>query len=255
MNLLYIDPIFGLSGDMMISAFLDAGLPFEELDRLYKKIPLPLPAIRPEKQRQGIIEGTHLHIDSSPIHLTVLDMEQIIEKIDETKRVKKDAQAMLNILLEAEAKVHGLPSEEVHFHELSHIDTIIDLLGVAKGMDYFGIDRVFSGPVPYGRGSLKTAHGIISNPAPVTLEILSGLKMIFLDEPLELTTPTGATIVRHYAEDQTPVLPFKKEKIGYGLGSYQTDKPDVLRIFIGETRKRLPTSTLKKGSHENLPIF
>ena len=238
MNLLYIDPVFGLSGDMMISALLDAGLPFEELDRLYKNIPLPVPAIRPEKKRQGIVEGTQLHIDSSPIHLTVPEMEQIIEEIDETDRVKKDAQAMLSILLEAEAKVHGLPREEVHFHELSHIDTIIDLLGVAKGMDYFGIARVFCGPVPHGRGTLKTAHGVIPNPAPVTLEILSGISginMIFLEEPLELTTPTGATIIRHYVGEKYAIPPFKIEKIGYGVGSYQTDKPDVLRIFIGKT--------------------
>ena len=144
---------------------------------------------------------------------------------------------MLRILLQAEAKVHGVPAESVHFHELSHIDTIIDLLGVAKGMDFFGIDRVFCGPVPHGRGTLKTAHGIISNPAPVTLEILSGLEMIFLDEPLELTTPTGATIVRYYAEDKNVVPPFKIEKTGYGLGSYQTDKPDVLRIFVGKTEQ------------------
>ncbi|MBA4392979.1 MAG: hypothetical protein C0407_05455 [Desulfobacca sp.] len=237
MNILYIDPVFGLSGDMMIAALLDAGLPFEELNQLYKRIPWPIPAIRPEKRKQGIVEGIHLHIDSSPVHLTIREMEDIIEKIDETERVKEDALAMLSILVNAEAKVHELPSEEVHFHELSHIDTIIDLLGVAKGMDYFEIERVFCGPVPHGRGSLKTAHGIISNPAPVTLEILSGIKMVFRDEPLELTTPTGATIVRYYAGDKNVVPPFKIEKTGYGLGSYQTDKPDVLKISVGKTEE------------------
>jgi pyridinium-3,5-bisthiocarboxylic acid mononucleotide nickel chelatase len=108
MNILYIDPVFGLSGDMMISALIDAGLPFEELDQLYKKIPLPIPAIRPEKKKQGIVEGIHLHIDASPIHLNVPEMEQIIEKIDEKGRVKEDARVMLRILLEAEAKVHFL---------------------------------------------------------------------------------------------------------------------------------------------------
>ena len=121
--------------------------------------------------------------------------------------------------------MHGLPSEAVHFHELSHIDTIIDLLGVAKGMDYFGIDRVFCGPVPHGRGTLKTAHGIISNPAPVTLEILSGLKMIFLDEPLELTTPTGATIVRHYAGEKTLFRLSRLKRPGMAWGRIKRISP------------------------------
>jgi pyridinium-3,5-bisthiocarboxylic acid mononucleotide nickel chelatase len=234
MNILYIDPVFGLSGDMMISALLDAGLPFEELDELYKKIPLPVPAIRPVKRAHGIFEGTGLQIDSSSLHLTIRQMEEIIDQVGETEKVRHDARAMLNILHEAEAKIHGLSKEEVHFHELAHIDTIIDLLGVARGMEYFGVDRVYCGPVPQGRGTLKTAHGIIPNPAPVTLEILSGIKTIFLEESLELTTPTGAAIVKYYAGAQQTAPPFKIEKTGYGVGTYQTDKPDVLRIFIGQ---------------------
>jgi pyridinium-3,5-bisthiocarboxylic acid mononucleotide nickel chelatase len=104
-------------------------------------------------------------------------------------------------------------------------------------MDYFGIDRVYCGPIPHGRGTLKTAHGIIPNPAPVTLKILSGLNMIFLEETLELTTPTGAAIIKHYAVEKQIAPPFKIEKIGYGVGTYKTDKPDVLRIFIGKTEE------------------
>lgn len=236
MNILYIDPVFGISGDMTISAFIDAGLPFEELERLLKKIPLPVPAITPEKRMHGIIEGTYLKIEHSSTHLTIREMEEIIEKVETETKIKQDAKAMLEIILNAEAKVHGISKDELHLHELSHVDTLIDLFGVAKGMHYFGIDRVFCGPVPHGRGTIKTSHGIIPNPPPVTLEILSGFNTVFIEEPLELTTPTGGTIVRYYVRDknvQPP--PFKIEKIGYGVGTYKTDKPDVLRIFIGKT--------------------
>jgi pyridinium-3,5-bisthiocarboxylic acid mononucleotide nickel chelatase len=238
MNILYIDPIFGISGDMTISAFIDAGLPFVELEGLLKKIPMPVPAIIPERIIHGIIEGVHLNIEHSNIHLTIREMEDIIEKVEIETKIKEDAKAMLNIMLNAEAKVHGVSKDELHLHELSHIDTLIDLLGVAKGMHYFGIDRVFCGPVPQGRGTIKTSHGIIPNPPPVTLEILSGFSTVFLEEPLELTTPTGATIVRHYVRDRNISPPaFKIDKIGYGAGTYRTDKPDVLRIFIGKSEE------------------
>ena len=238
MNILYIDPVFGISGDMMISALIDAGLPFKELDALIKKMPLSMPGIIPERKTHGIIKGTYLNIEHSPTHLTIRQMEEIIEKMEVEAKIKQDARAMLEIILNAEADVHGTSRDELHLHELSHIDTLIDLFGVAKGMHYFNIDRVFCGPIPHGRGTIKTSHGIIPNPPPVTLKILSGFNTCFIDEPLELTTPTGATIVQHYVKDKNIQPPaFKIEKIGYGVGTYKTDRPDVLRIFIGDAEE------------------
>lgn len=236
MKILYIDPVFGISGDMAISAFIAAGLPFAELEKVYQKIPLALPGITPEKRIHGIIEGIHLKIEHSHTHLTIREMEETIEKVETEPRIKADARAMLEIILSAEGKVHEVTRDELHLHELSHIDTLIDLFGVATGINYFKIDKVFCGPVPHGRGTIKTAHGIIPNPPPVTLEILSGFNTFFIDEPLELTTPTGATIVKYYVKDRNVAPPpFTIEKIGYGVGEYKTDKPDVLRFFIGST--------------------
>jgi uncharacterized protein (TIGR00299 family) protein len=237
MNILYIDPIFGISGDMMIGAFLSAGLPFEEIDALLKKVPLQLPAITAVAQTQGVIEGIHLNIENSDLHLSIAEMESVIAGLDIEEKIKRDAQGMLDIILAAESKIHGIGRDELHLHELSHVDTIIDLLCVAKGMDYFKIDRVYCGPVPCGRGTIKTAHGIIPNPPPVTLEILSGYPIVFYDEPLELTTPTGATIVRHYVKDRIIAPPFIVEKTGYGVGNYKTIRPDALRIFIGSSEE------------------
>jgi pyridinium-3,5-bisthiocarboxylic acid mononucleotide nickel chelatase len=235
MKILYIDPVFGISGDMMISALLDAGLPFEELQKLYAMIPLALPPITPVRTKQGIIEGTYLRIGATDIHLSITQMEEIIGGLEAGDTIKDNAKGMLNIILEAEAKVHETTRDHVHLHELASVDTLIDLLSVARGMSYFGIEKVFCGPVPLGRGMIKTAHGMLPNPPPATLEILSGCNVVFMEEPLELTTPTGASIVKHYVKDRRRVPQITVERIGYGLGAYETEKPDVLRIFVGNS--------------------
>ena len=235
MKMLYIDPIFGMSGDMMISALLDAGMPPELFQKALDGVQADLPQIKPVKKQGGIIEGVHLDIGASHQHLSVADMENLISTSHADSQVKEDALAMLGIILDAEAKIHGTTRDEVHLHELAHVDTLIDLFGVATGINYFGIERVYCTSLPHGRGFIKTAHGLIPNPAPVTLEILSDLPAVFRDEELELTTPTGAAIVRYYVKDKGLPSPFTVERIGHGIGSYQTDKPDVLRLLIGTT--------------------
>lgn len=233
MKVLYIDPILGMSGDMMISAFLDAGMPFEELHSLLRTVPVDMPAIEPVRKKQGIVEGVHLKIADSRTHLSVNQMEHLIEGLEAEDSVKEDARGMLRVLVTAEAKVHGVAREEVHFHELSHVDTLIDVISVAKGVHYFGIEKIYCGPLPMGRGTIAISHGVVPNPPPATVEILSGYKMVFLDLPLELTTPTGAAIVRYYVRDTRGIPSFAVESIGYGLGSYDSEMPDALRIFLG----------------------
>lgn len=240
MKILYLDPILGISGDMTISALLDAGLPFAEIEGLLKKVPLHMPSISPRKMRQGMIEGTHLDIAESHVHLSPAEMIAIIDNLAVEEPVKKDAKEMLDIILEAESLVHGVPKESTHLHELSHIDTLIDILSVAKGIHFLGINKVYAGPIPHGRGTIKTAHGIIPNPPPATVEILKGYNVVFLELPVELTTPTGATIVKHYVKDNGKCPAMKVQAMGYGLGTYETDRPDALRVFIGETD---PSST------------
>ena len=233
MNILYIDPIFGLSGDMLISAFLDAGMPFQELYDLLGKIPVDMPEMKPVRKNQGIIQGIHIEIAESKIHLSVVQMEHLIENMNVEPRIKNDAKGILDVLVAAEAKVHSVVREEVHFHELSHIDTLIDVVSVAKGMHYFGIEKVYCGPVPMGRGTIKISHGIVPNPPPATVEILTGYNLRFVDTPLELTTPTGAAVVRYYVKEMYQAPSFAMQKIGYGFGSYKSEMPDALRIFIG----------------------
>jgi uncharacterized protein (TIGR00299 family) protein len=239
MKILYIDPILGISGDMMISAFLSAGVPLDVFQSLLAKVPVKFPSISARKKTHGVIEGIHLDIEPIDSHLTINQMEAFIAKLEGENRVRDDAMAMLGIILDAEAKIHDTTRDELHLHELSHVDTLMDLLCAAKGMDYFGIEKVYGGPVPHGRGTIRTSHGVIPNPPPVTLEILAGYPSIFIDIPLELTTPTGATIVRHFTHPGEKVPSFTIERTGNGFGDYASERPDLCRIFVGDSGESL----------------
>ncbi len=233
MNLIYFDPVMGISGDMTTSALIDAGCPLAVLLELLEQLPVEMPSITTEKRRKGAIEGTYLHIGESHVHLSVGEMAGLIDGLKTEERVKKDARGMLEIIVAAESKAHGVPKDEVHFHELSHIDTVIDILSVARAMAYFKAEKVLSGPAPQGRGFIRTAHGIMPNPPPATAEILTGFDVLFVDEEMELTTPTGAAILKYYVTGRGRV-PFRILSHGYGFGTRQTDRPNVLRVFVGE---------------------
>ncbi|MBP7528544.1 MAG: nickel pincer cofactor biosynthesis protein LarC [Syntrophorhabdaceae bacterium] len=235
MRILYIDPVFGMSGDMMISALIDAGVPFEGLEKLLGKIPPEVPSVRPVRLTQGVISGIHLEIGPSDRHLTIAEMEEVLTGIDAEKPVKDDAMGMLSLIVAAESKIHDISRDKLHLHELSHIDTVIDLLCVAFGVRFLAADKVFCGPVPCGSGTITTSHGSIPNPPPVTLEILRGHQLIFYDDTLELTTPTGAAIAAYYAQKQGKTPAFRPVREGYGVGTYKSSRPDVLRVFVGES--------------------
>jgi pyridinium-3,5-bisthiocarboxylic acid mononucleotide nickel chelatase len=235
MKILYIDPLAGISGDMMVSALIDAGAPFGDIASLLGRIPHPLPEIAPVKEKQGIMDGIHLQIAPSSLHLPVAEMQKIIGAVRASDRVRDDALSMLKTIVNAEAAVHGLAPDDVHLHELSHIDTLIDVLAVAQAVDSLGIEAVFAGPVPFGRGTIKTEHGLIPNPAPATVMILKGFPVTFLDTPLELTTPTGAAIIGHYVNPSRQPPAFHITATGCGLGSYPLEIPDLLRVYVGNT--------------------
>ena len=235
MKILHIDPIFGISGDMMISALVDAGASFDRLAALMKSIPSPLPPLTITRKSQGIIEGTRIVIGHSDLHFSLKEMRSIITNLPAPEAVRENALAMLAIIAKAEAKVHKVPVETVHLHELSHADTLIDVVAVSQAMNDLGIEKASCGAIPFGRGTISTAHGIIPNPPPAVTEILQGYPVIFVDEPLELVTPTGAAIVKHFVPEPRWRTPFTVTSSGYGVGTYEASKPDVLRVFVGTT--------------------
>lgn len=235
MNLLYIDAISGLSGDMLVSAFIDAGFPVSEIEKILEKIPIDCPRVIPERVKFGGTSGIRIRIEEKDTKISPSDMLLLARSLDLDEKVKMDLEGMLNLLIETEAKIHGVERKDLHFHELSNIDTFLDFLLVASAIFYFKIEKVFVSPIPHGSGFIKTSHGILPNPPPLTLEMLRGFVSLFTSEQYELTTPTGATIVRYYANPRERLTYMRLLSTGCGIGNYQMEKPDILRIYIGES--------------------
>jgi uncharacterized protein (TIGR00299 family) protein len=150
-------------------------------------------------------------------------------------RSKELARRIFTRLAEAEAKVHGIEIEKVHFHEVGAADSIADIVGTAVGWDFLGIERLVASPVPTGMGKIHIAHGECSIPAPATAELLRGIPLAESNSQGELTTPTGAAILATLADSFGPLPAMKIEQIGYGAGHKDfTHRPNILRLLIGE---------------------
>lgn len=179
---------------------------------------------------QGKNEVGHAHV-----HRGLLDIETILDNSDLSPEVTAKAKKVFLALAEAEAKVHGMPIEEVHFHEVGAIDTIIDVVGNLLALQYLGVERIFTMPVNTGFGMVQCAHGLMPVPAPATAELLQGLPHYHGSVAKEMTTPTGAALLKVLAE---PVkeLPagFHGSVIGYGAGTREVAIPNVLRVNLGE---------------------
>ena len=152
-----------------------------------------------------------------------------------TTRQKDTARRIFTALAEAEARVHGLPVEEIHFHEVGAADSIADIVGAAVGFDLLGVERIVASPVPTGMGKVKIAHGECSIPAPATAELLKGIPLAASAVEGELTTPTGAAILATLVDSFGPLPAMKIERIGYGAGQKDfAGQPNILRLLVGE---------------------
>ena len=234
----YFDCPTGLSGDMTLAALIDAGASFDIIkEHLHR---LPIKGWQIDKQyvdKNGLAALKIIityHDDQN--HRNLSQIKEIIQIADLPPRAADIAINTFYILAEAEAKIHGIPIEEVHFHEVGAIDTILDITGTAIALDLLGIEEAYARPLPLNHGQIKCAHGIISLPAPATLELLHGMQL----EPSvltgELITPTGAAILKNIlANDGFTTPSFKMIKHGRGAGDKDLPISNILRIYIGET--------------------
>lgn len=182
-------------------------------------------------------EHDHSHGDHGEhIHRDLKHIESIINSSNFNENVKKISLNMFRKVAEAEAKVHGKPLYEVHFHEVGAIDSIIDIVGAAICLDYLKVDKVMASSVELGGGFVKCQHGLIPVPAPATVEILKGVPVKTGVVPFETTTPTGAAILASSVEEFSDMKDFIVEKVGYGVGGRDTDIPNVLRVYIGKKK-------------------
>ena len=238
MKLAYLDCNAGISGNMVIGALVMLGLPAEVLNHELQKLPLPVPPLTlTAVKRKGfdalLFDGPEVIADQ---HRHLSDITQIIGAADLSQPVKMAAQKCFTVLAAAEAKIHGISPEEVHFHEVGALDAIIDIVGTALGFDYFQLEKVVVSPIRVGYGSINCAHGLIPLPAPATVELLKGFEIFGGDIAGEWATPTGAAIVKTFATSQGPLPAMKILQTGYGAGTQDRTIPNVLRIFLGQTR-------------------
>jgi hypothetical protein len=236
MKVAYADCFSGVSGDMFLAALLDAGLPLEVLQQNIDKLNLPEKVeLKLEEVHKGALRAANLEVivPHSHAHRHLSDILEIINTSGLTDKVKQTASKIFKLLAEAESCVHGEPVEHIHFHEVGALDSIVDIVGAAIGLEYLGIERLYASPLPYGSGTINSDHGLLPLPAPATLEVLR-----LINAPLapssadvELVTPTGAAILGSLAEFRRPNLVMTH--IGIGAGKRDLPWPNILRLMIG----------------------
>jgi hypothetical protein len=237
MKTAYFDCFAGISGDMVIGALIDAGLNFAFIEKTAEGLGLSGFKISTEKILKNGISGTSfkVHASEEQPHRRLSDITDIIMRSGLHESVKDHSIRIFNKIAEAEARIHVKSIEEIHFHEIGAVDSIIDICCAAAVIHEMKIQKIVSSPLNTGRGFVKTAHGQLPVPAPATAEILKGIPLYSTDTNAELTTPTGAAIIAHYAKSYTSMPEITINSIGYGAGSRNLDIPNLLRVYIGET--------------------
>lgn len=235
MKIAYFDCIAGASGDMILGALIDAGLPLSTLRERLGALNLQDFELTSRRVAKNAFTATKVDVnvadDVPERHLG--DIIAIVEGSELAPQIKERAVAIFNKIGAAEASIHGTSLEEVHLHELGGVDTIVDVVGALVGLDALGIQRVAVSPIPLGRGFIQGAHGRIPLPAPATVALLKGVPVVGSPLEVETVTPTGAALLASLGEAFGPIPPMALESVGYGAGSRDLEVPNVLRLLIG----------------------
>jgi len=244
MRIAYFDTFAGISGDMTLGAFINAGLPPEHLNAELSRLNLKGFRLETREIKRSAISATKVDViteESGHHHRSLADINKIIDESSLSSIVKERAKKIFHAIGIAEAKVHNTTIDNIHFHEVGAFDSIVDIVGTAICLEKFGIEKVYSSPVPIGCGGfVKTQHGTMPLPAPATLEILKNYPTVLMDIQSELTTPTGAAIIVALSDGVLKTEEIKIQHIGYGAGSKEIERiPNLLRVIIGEFEPRL----------------
>jgi uncharacterized protein (TIGR00299 family) protein len=252
---IYFDCYAGASGDMVLGALLDAGVPLAELRKALGSLALDVSVDAQRVSRAGVAatkfsvkasdyhhHGHHEHHhhehpghDEHPEHRSVPEIVQLIDQSALSTAAKARAGGLIRRLAEAEAAIHQMPVERVHLHEVGALDSIVDIAGAVFAMEWLGIDDVVASPLNVGGGMVTCAHGTFPVPAPATARLLTGTPTYSTGAVGELVTPTGALLVTAYARSFGAMPLMKVERIGYGAGDRDpAGFPNTLRVFVGE---------------------
>ena len=229
---IYIDCHAGIAGDMFLAALVDLGADPEYITAELQKLPIDTFDLSFTKQVKQGINAQTLTIDFTEAHhhRKAADIYKLITESTLPERVKTRSTQIFTEIAQAEAKIHGMSVEEVHFHEVGAMDSIIDIIGCCLALENLNIDSIYCSAIPTGHGRIHIAHGIYPVPAPATLEILTGIPLANFDVESELTTPTGAAIVKSLASHFGPMPAITPTNIAYGTGTKDFDFPNVLRL-------------------------
>lgn len=231
----YFDCFSGISGDMTLGALVDAGVDPRPIQEAISSLGLP-GGVEFAVVRKAGMRATHARVNAphEHAHRHWHHIEAIIDTGTLTARQKDLAKRIFLRLGEAEARVHGVDLSKIHFHEVGAVDSIIDIVGSAVGLDLLGVERFEASPVPPGKGWIKAAHGRMALPAPATAEILRGVPLAESMVEMEMTTPTGAAIVTTVAEKFGPLPAMTIDAIGLGAGTRDVpEQANVLRLLLG----------------------
>ncbi|MDP0491731.1 MAG: nickel pincer cofactor biosynthesis protein LarC [Verrucomicrobiota bacterium JB023] len=248
MKTAYFDLISGASGDMLLGALIDAGLPAATLEAELAKLHLDDFHLHTKKVLKNCFSATkvdvHVHDHTPERHLA--DLQKVVNDSHLSAFVKEKANRIFYRICEAEAAIHNSDVNKVHLHEVGGVDAIVDVCGVLAGLEALGIERIIVSPFPLGRGFVFGAHGEIPLPAPAALSLLKGCPITGSPVEKELVTPTGAAILSEVADGYGPIPPMTLGSIGYGAGTADFKYPNVLRLILGDSEQTggLITETL-----------
>ena len=236
MKIAYFDCIAGASGDMILGALLDCGLPEARLQQDLAALHLDGFELHSQRVVKNGFSATKvdLLVSQDVPERRLAEIEAIVRESGLEESIKERSIAIFRRLGQVEAKIHNQPLEKVHLHELGGIDTIVDVVGALAGLQALGVEKVYASALPMGRGFTRGAHGPIPLPAPATLALLEGVPITGSDLSMELVTPTGAALLTSLAESFGPLPAMTLAASGYGAGSRDLPIPNLLRVLLGE---------------------
>ena len=241
-RLLYVDAVAGVAGDMLLGALLDAGADESEVREAIEGLGVAGLDLEVGTTSRHSISAKSVRVlcDEVNVHRTWPDVRELIGAATSLPaRARERAQKTFAALAEAEGRVHGIPAEQVHFHEVGAADAIADVCGIAVALESLGIDELVCSPLPVARGFAQTAHGTLPLPAPAVLELLRGAPLRGIDLETELVTPTGAAVVAALSRDWGPVPAMRLDSLGYGAGTRDhAELPNLVRVLVGERVER-----------------
>ena len=237
MKVLYFDLIGGASGDMILAALIDAGVPSEKLAEMLAGLKLDEFELKSSSISKNGFQATKVDIlvGEQPPERHLKEILEVIRNSSLPVPIQNRAIRIFQNIASVEAGIHNKPIDQIHLHELGGTDTIVDITGALLALDFLEVTEIYASPIPLGSGFIEGAHGQIPLPAPATMGLLKGLPVRRTEIKAELITPTGAALLAELVNEFSPPPEMKVEVIGYGAGTRDLPVPNLLRVMIGES--------------------